>query len=176
MKNVLLIIDVQNDFCENGTLAIPYANEIIEPINKIMPEFDAIIATQDWHPKNHISFAVNHFKKEFDVVNTRYGKQILWPVHCVQNTLGAKFHPQLHANKIHHIVRTGYNPFIDSYSGFFYNDKKTSTGLEKLISSDDNLIICGLARDYCVEWTYQDALKLGFKASILEDCCRSMNR
>lgn len=167
MKRILLVIDVQNDFCPGGTLAVADGAKIIPEINTLMREgsFDHIIATQDWHPESHTSFAVSHDKQPFDVIDVSYGQQVLWPVHCVRGTSGAAFHPALDQKPIQHILRKGYRREIDSYSGFFENDKATATGLHGLILSfapveQIELVIAGIATDVCVLNTAMDAKKI----------------
>ena len=164
MKKILLVIDVQNDFCPGGSLAVEDGAKIIPAINMLMTEgsFDHIIATQDWHPVTHISFASSHNKQPFEMIDVSYGKQMLWPVHCVQGTSGADFHPALDQKPIQHILRKGYRKEIDSYSGFFENDKTTATGLHGLLTSFApveriELVIAGIATDVCVFNTAMDA-------------------
>lgn len=166
MKKALLVVDIQNDFCNGGALAIPFANDIIKPINQIMQtgDYDLIIATQDWHPHYHSSFKVNN-------------NNGIWPVHCVQNTYGAEFHPDLDLSKIDQIIRKGENPEIDSYSGFYDNDRSSKTELEDFLNTNyvTNVDIAGLALDYCVKYTAEDAIFLGFNTTILVDCCKAVD-
>lgn len=176
-KRALLIVDVQRDFFTHGTLPVPHAEKILSPINKLMREFPCVIATQDWHPVHHHSFASAHpGKKPFEQIQLYYGMQTLWPDHCVQGSKGAEFHPELDQNHIHFILRKGYRIQSDSYSAFFENDK-TPTGLENLLWPKEgiDLFICGLARDYCVQYTYQDALSLGYDAQVIEQACCSIS-
>ena len=161
-----LIIDVQNDFCPGGRLAVADGDKIIPLINGLSPHFQCVVQTQDWHPANHTSFATNHRdKQEYNTVNVEYGEQVLWPNHCVQGSKGADFHPKLDMRSTTMILRKGFRPNIDSYSAFFENDKTTSTGLKGYL---DNLgittvFIAGLATDFCVKWTALDSIASGFK-------------
>ena len=160
---VLLVIDVQKDFCPGGALAVNGGDRIIPLINKIMEKFERVVATQDWHPVEHTSFAVNHKgKKVLDTVAVHGITQVLWPEHCVQGTEGADFHPDLEKRYFNLILRKGMNPELDSYSAFFENDKTTSTGLEYYLKGLglSHVYICGLATDYCVYYSAMDALKL----------------
>src|ERR1700733_2630431 len=148
----LLLVDLQYDFLENGSLPVPNSNQIIHPINQAQKNFDLIIATQDWHPQNHKSFAINHpHKKPFQQIPYRGYQQTLWPPHCIQGSHGANLSTQLHTNKIKAILRKGTNPLIDSYSAFFDNEKKQPTGLEHLLKAFHvkQLFLAGLAADYC---------------------------
>lgn len=167
MNKVLIIVDVQNDFCPGGNLAVDKGNDIIPIVNKITSnvKFDMVIATQDWHPEDHISFASNHGKNPFDVIDVAYGKQMLWPTHCVQGTKGAEFHPGLNIKPIRFIIRKGMNKDIDSYSAFLENDHNTETGLFQLIPEGSDIYICGIATDVCVFYTALDAKK-GFYSDI----------
>ncbi len=175
----LVIIDVQNDFIPGGALAVPGGDEIIGLINKLQPEFDLIIATQDWHPEGHSSFAASHpGKKEFEVIDLQGHQQVLWPVHCVQNTRGADFHPDLETSRIETIFRKGTNPGIDSYSGFYDNSHLKSTGLDGYLKEKgaEELYFCGLAAEYCVYFSIKDALDEGFDATLIEDATRALNQ
>ena len=177
-KQVLLIVDVQNDFCEGGSLEIKEAKEIIPTINNLMDKFDLIIATQDWHPWNHVSFASQHkHKKPFDTITLDGITQVLWPDHCIQGTNGSNFHKLLDTNKFHYIVRKGYRRSIDSYSAFFENDGITPTYLENLFKPTDDFVIyvCGLALDYCVKFTASDARKIGCNTYVILDACKSIS-
>ncbi len=176
-KDVLLIVDVQCDFFSQGALPVPHAQEILPEINKLIKDFSFVVATQDWHPPYHHSFASSHEnKKPFDQIELYYGMQTLWPDHCLQGSLGAQFHPELNQNDIHFILRKGYRLQSDSYSGFFENDRMP-TGLANLLSPKENirLFICGLARDYCVQYTYEDALSLGYDVQVIEQACRGIH-
>lgn len=174
----LVIIDLQNDFIPGGTLAVPDGDAIIDSINALQPQFDLVIATQDWHPLDHASFASNHpGKNTFETIDLDGIPQILWPVHCVQNTTGAQFHPDLHTAKIEAIFRKGTNPKIDSYSGFYDNAHLKSTGLTGYLKEKgvSQLYFCGLAGDYCVSYSVKDALQEGFEAFLIEDATRAIN-
>ncbi len=176
--NALLIIDVQNDFCPEGKLPVKDGDKVIPIINRIQNRFYRIIATQDWHPENHLSFAKNHpGKKVYDTIELNGIKQTLWPVHCVAGTEGARFHPGLNTNSVHLILRKGFNPQIDSYSAFMENDKKTHTGLANYLRelNINKVYLCGLATDYCVFYSALDAVKLGFETYLLIDACRGVD-
>jgi nicotinamidase/pyrazinamidase len=171
-NRALIVIDVQNDFCPGGALAVPGGDRIIPTINRLSGKFKKVIATQDWHPENHVSFAVNHpGKKEYDVIRYKGIEQVLWPKHCVPGTKGAEFHPELNSEKIDLIVRKGNNPDIDSYSAFRENDKKTITGLEGYLRKlgMNKIYFCGLALDYCVFYSAMDAEELGFETYVIID-------
>jgi nicotinamidase/pyrazinamidase len=173
----LIVIDVQNDFCPGGALAVTGGNEIVSPINQIMDEFDAIILTQDWHPAGHSSFASSHDASAFSSIEMSYGKQILWPDHCVQGTKGGQFHFGLDTKKADLILRKGYNPLIDSYSAFFENDHKTPTGLAGYLKTRKikDLTFVGLATDYCVSYSALDAARLGYEVSVRTELCRAID-
>lgn len=178
MSAALIVIDVQKDFCPGGALAVPGGDEIVSGINALMAEFDAVIATQDWHPAGHSSFASSHADKQpYDMVDMPYGPQVLWPDHCVQGSLGAQFHPELHIDKADLIIRKGFNREIDSYSAFFENDHITPTGLEGYLRTRgiDDLVMVGLATDFCVNFSAVDAAKLGFSVRVREDLCRAID-
>ncbi len=174
----LILVDLQNDFCPGGALAVPKGDEVIEVANMQMSEFKHIVATQDWHTAEHKSFASNNLdKKPGDIILLNGIQQILWPDHCIQNSYGAKFHSALQLNKINYIQKKGSNPELDSYSGFFENDRKTATKLSQHLheSGIENLYIMGLATDYCVKYTVLDALDLGFNVCLIEAGCRAIN-
>lgn len=174
----LILVDVQNDFMPNGRLAVPQADRIIPVINRIQEHFDLIVATQDWHPKNHKSFASNHRdKKPFDIIDLNGTEQILWPDHCVQGSSGAEFHPDLQTNKIAAVFRKGMNPEIDSYSGFFDNNRKISTGLSGYLKEKGvtDVHFCGLATDICVFHTVRDSIGEGFSAILIEDASQPLD-
>jgi len=176
-NNCLIITDVQNDFCPGGALAIKGGDEIIPVINDMSRHFDKVVATQDWHPRGHISFASTHDKKPYEVINIGRIKQVLWPEHCVPGTFGAAFHKNLDMTDVDLIIRKGNDPKIDSYSTFLENDKKTRTGLEYYIAGlgIKNIFLCGLATDYCVYYSALDALKIGFKVTVIMDACRGVD-
>lgn len=171
----LVIIDVQNDFIPGGSLAVSGGHEIIPVLNEIQVKFDLIIATQDWHPAEHKSFATNHpGKNEFEIVHLQGIEQVLWPVHCVQGTEGAQFHQELKTSRIEARFRKGLNPEIDSYSGFYDNARLKSTGLAGYLREKgaEDLYFGGLAGDYCVYFSILDALDEGFRATLIEDATR----
>jgi nicotinamidase/pyrazinamidase len=174
----LIVIDMQNDFCPGGALAVPEGDQIVAPINALMPDFEAVILTQDWHPAGHSSFASAHEgKAPYEMVEMPYGPQVLWPDHCIQGSLGAKFHTELHLDRADLILRKGFNPQIDSYSAFFENDHKTPTGLEGYLRTRgiERLVMVGLALDFCVNFSAVDAAKLGFEVEVREDLCRAID-
>ena len=174
----LIVIDVQNDFCPGGALAVAGGDEIIGQINGLMGDFATVVLTQDWHPANHASFAANHpGAAPFSLTQMPYGLQVLWPTHCVQGTPGAEFHPDLRTEPAHLVIRKGFRPEIDSYSAFFENDRKTPTGLDGYLRSRGvtAVTLVGLATDYCVAYSAMDAVRLGFKATVVEDACRAID-
>jgi len=173
----LIIIDVQNDFCPGGALPVPKGNEVVPVINKICLKFDKIIATQDWHPENHISFAKNHNKNPYDVIKVNNLEQVLWPVHCVRGTKGADFQKNLKLDNVDLIIRKGTNPGIDSYSAFLENDKKTHTGLKYYLKGlgIKDVYLCGLATDYCVYYSAKDALESGFNTYVILNATRGVD-
>ena len=176
--NALIVIDVQNDFCPGGALAVPEGDEIVPGINSLMGDFDAVILTQDWHPAGHSSFASSHEGKQpYEMIEMPYGPQVLWPDHCIQASMGAKFHTTLHEDRADLIIRKGYNPAIDSYSAFFENDHKTPTGLEGYLRTRGitTLTMVGLALDFCVNFSAVDAARLGFDVTVREDLCRAID-
>jgi nicotinamidase/pyrazinamidase len=178
MTKALIVIDVQNDFCPNGTLAVAGGDEIIPGINALMAGFDAVVLTQDWHPTGHTSFATFHKSKNpFEMITMPYGDQVLWPDHCIQGSTGAEFHQSLNTNRADMIVRKGYNPKIDSYSAFFENDKKTPTGLEGYLRTRgiSQLTLVGLATDFCVNFSAVDAAKLRFDVEVNTTLCRAID-
>ena len=173
----LIVIDVQNDFCPGGELAVAGGDEIIEPINSIMEYFDAIILTQDWHPPRHFSFASSHNLERFSVKEMAYGKQVLWPDHCVQGSSGAMFHEKLNTLRADLVIRKGIQSEMDSYSAFFENDKKTPTGLHGYLNARGitDLTLVGLATDYCVAYSALDAARLNFNVSVDTGLCRAID-
>jgi nicotinamidase/pyrazinamidase len=176
--DVLLVIDVQNDFCPGGALAVPLGDEVIAPIHRIAPRFEHIILTQDWHPSNHFSFAASHpGKQPYDSVEVTYGTQTLWPAHCVQGTRGAEFHAALELTQAELILRKGFRPQIDSYSAFYENDRTTPTGLAGYLKERGltRVFLAGLAYDYCVGYSALDARRLGLPAFVLRDACRAID-
>ena len=176
--DALLVIDLQNDFCEGGALAVPDGQKIIEPINRLMKEFQTVILTQDWHCIDHSSFASQYpGKRPYTEVEMPYGRQTLWPDHCVGGSIGADFHKLVDTKNSHLILRKGFRKEIDSYSAFFENDKTTPTGLLGYLSSKNikNVFIVGLALDFCVRYSALDAVRLGFSATVLKQLCRAID-
>ena len=174
----LIVVDVQNDFMPGGALAVPQGDEVVAPINRIAAAFDWVVATQDWHPPGHASFASSHpGKKPFETTRLAYGEQVLWPDHCVQGTEGAALHRGLSLPGAQLIVRKGYRPGVDSYSAFLEADRKTSTGLAAWLRelAIRRLWFCGLATDFCVGWSALDARAAGFEAVVIEDACRAID-
>lgn len=174
----LVLIDIQNDFMPGGALAVPRGDEIISLVNRLQERFELVIATQDWHPKGHTSFASSHpNKSEFDTISINGIQQVLWPEHCVQNTRGADFHDELETSRIEAIFRKGTNSNIDSYSGFFDNAHLKSTGLSGYLKEKGaaQLYFAGLAGDYCVNFSVLDALAEGFESVLIEDATRSLS-
>lgn len=176
--HALIVIDVQNDFCPGGALAVPGGDEIVSPINALMSDFDAVVLTQDWHPSGHSSFATSHAgKSPYEVIEMPYGPQVLWPDHCVQGSDGAAFHAGLDVDRADLIIRKGFRPEIDSYSAFFENDQSTPTGLEGYLRTRgiSELTLVGLATDFCVNFSAVDAARLGFKTNVRMDLCRAID-
>ena len=174
----LILIDLQNDFLPGGALAVPDGDAVIPVANALQRHFDLIVATQDWHPRDPGSFAANHpGEKIGDVIDLNGLPQILWPVHCVQNTPGAAFAPALRTDRITEIFRKGTDPAIDSYSGFFDNGHRRPTGLDVYLKARgvSDVYIMGLATDYCVKFSVLDARQLGFNVHVIEDGCRGVN-
>nr|WP_321981674.1 bifunctional nicotinamidase/pyrazinamidase [uncultured Cohaesibacter sp.] len=174
----LVIIDVQNDFCPGGALAVPGGDEIISKINLMQQSYAHIVLTQDWHPASHSSFAsIHEGKSPYDMVQMPYGEQVLWPDHCIQGTSGAAFHADLETDRADLILRKGSNPQIDSYSAFFENDHHTTTGLEGYLRDKGvvSLLFVGLATDFCVRYSAVDAAKLGFDVSVDLSACRAID-
>ncbi|TAN55368.1 MAG: bifunctional nicotinamidase/pyrazinamidase [Betaproteobacteria bacterium] len=174
----LIVVDVQNDFMPGGALAVPRGDEVVPVINRIAAQFEWIVATQDWHPRAHASFASSHpGRKPFETTRLPYGEQVLWPDHCVQGTAGAALHRDLAIPRAQLIVRKGYRPGVDSYSAFLEADRSTSTGLAAWLRElgIGRLWFCGLATDFCVGWSALDARAAGFEASVIEDACRGID-
>ena len=171
-EDVLIIVDVQNDFCPGGSLPVKNGDKIIDAINKIQTNFQYIVLTQDWHPEDHSSFSTSNPDKEiFSTKKMYYGEQVIWPPHCIIGTKGADFHKNLITNKASFIIRKGYRKNIDSYSGFFENDRVTSTGLDGILKSlkIKRVFVVGLALDFCVQYTAIDSAKLGYSTYVLKD-------
>jgi nicotinamidase-related amidase len=176
--DMLLGIDIQCDFCWSGALAVPRGDEVVPVVNRIASRFAHFGLTQDWHPKGHISFASSHAgKKPLQKIVLPYGEQVLWPDHCVPGTKGAEFHPALDANRVEVIIRKGFNPTIDSYSAFYENDRRTSTGLGGYLRSRGirRLFMAGLATDFCVQYSALDARREGFEVWVIEEAVRGID-
>jgi nicotinamidase/pyrazinamidase len=177
-RDVLIVIDVQNDFCPGGKLAIADGDAVIAPVLRAAQQFAHIVLTQDWHTPHHSSFASAHpGKKPFDQIEASYGTQTLWPDHCVQGTPGAELHPSLQLTRAELILRKGFRPGIDSYSAFFENDRTTTTGLSGYLRERNltRVFLAGLAYDFCVGYSALDARRLGFEAMVIKDACRAID-
>lgn len=177
-QDALIVIDVQNDFCPGGALAVAGGDQIVPGINALMSAYPTIVLTQDWHPAGHLSFADNHpGAVPFSLTDMPYGKQVLWPAHCVQGTAGADFHAALDTNPAQLVIRKGFRPEIDSYSAFFENDRTTATGLEGYLRSRGvtAVTLVGLATDFCVAYSALDAARLGFQVTVRRDLCRAID-
>ena len=177
-RDVLLIIDVQNDFCPGGALAVPDGDAIVPAVNRLARSFAHVILTQDWHPPGHASFASSHpGKRPFDAIEVSYGTQILWPDHCVQGTQGASFHPELDVSHAELVVRKGFRSAIDSYSAFRENDRLTPTGLAGYLRERglERITMCGLATDFCVAFSAIDGREAGFAVTVVTSACRGID-
>ncbi|MEM9427086.1 MAG: bifunctional nicotinamidase/pyrazinamidase [Pseudomonadota bacterium] len=176
-NEAILVIDVQNDFCPGGALAVAGGDEIVAPINAMVPEFPVRVFTQDWHPADHLSFASQHDAEPMTTTEMPYGTQVLWPDHCIIGSRGAQFHDKLNTDHADLVIRKGFRREIDSYSAFFENDHTTPTGLEGYLRSRgvDTVTLVGLATDFCVNYSAVDAAKLGFKATVIESLCRAID-
>jgi nicotinamidase/pyrazinamidase len=178
IKDALIVVDVQNDFCPGGQLAVQKGDEVVPVVNALSKHFQNVVLTQDWHPPGHASFATSHpGRKPFDSVKLAYGEQILWPDHCVQGSDGAALHKELSVPHAQLVVRKGFRKEVDSYSAFLEADRKSRTGLEGYLKERGikRVFVCGLATDFCVAWTALDARKLGFAALVVEDACRAID-
>lgn len=178
MSEALVIIDVQNDFCPGGALAVPDGDAVVPLINRLAAHFPHVLMTQDWHPQGHASFASSHTGHQpFETIEVAYGAQTLWPDHCVQGTKGAEFHADLAVARAELIVRKGFDPAIDSYSAFYENDHKTATGLTGYLRTRgfSRLFMAGLATDFCVCYSAVDAAREGFDVVLVEDACRAID-
>jgi nicotinamidase/pyrazinamidase len=176
--DVLLAVDVQNDFCPDGALAVPRGDEVVPLINRLMDKFAHVVLTQDWHPPGHLSFASSHpGRKPFETITVSYGPQVLWPDHCIQGTAGAAFHAAFNVARGQLIVRKGFRPEVDSYSAFFENDHRTGTGLTGYLRDRGfrRVVLAGLAFDFCVRWSAEDAHRQGFEVVVIEDACRAID-
>ncbi|HEX3419065.1 MAG TPA: bifunctional nicotinamidase/pyrazinamidase [Stellaceae bacterium] len=177
-RGVLVVVDVQNDFCSGGALAVPQGDEIVPAINRLAAEFAHVVLTQDWHPHGHASFASSHpGRQPFGTIEVSYGEQILWPDHCVQGTRGAEFHPDLEVPHAELVLRKGFRTAIDSYSAFFENDQRTPTGLVGYLKERrfERITLCGLATDFCVFYSAIDGRQSGFEVTVVTDACRSID-
>jgi nicotinamidase/pyrazinamidase len=177
-KDALVVVDIQNDFCPGGALAVPGGDDVVSPINKLARQFAHVVLTQDWHPPGHVSFASSHpDRRPFDTITLSYGPQVLWPDHCVQGTYGASFHKELEIPHAELILRKGYHRTIDSYSAFYENDRKTRTGLAGYLHERalERIFLVGLALDFCVRYSAEDAHREGFEVIVLEDHCRAID-
>jgi nicotinamidase/pyrazinamidase len=177
-NDVLLVVDVQNDFCPGGSLPVPEGDRVVPIINALAGKFHHVVATQDWHPAGHHSFASSHAgRKPYDTIEVAYGPQILWPDHCVQGTGGAEFRSDLALTNLELVIRKGFRPHIDSYSAFYENDRTTPTGLGGYLRERgfERVFLAGLALDFCVRYSAEDARKLGFPATVIEDACRAID-
>ena len=175
---VLIIIDAQYGFMPGGGLAVADGDAIVPVVNRIAPRFANVVLTQDWHPADHISFAANHpGRAPFETITLPYGEQVLWPTHCVQGTRDAALHDDLRVPQAQLIIRKGFHRDVDSYSAFMEADRRTSTGLAAYLKARgiSKLYLCGLATDYCVAWSAQDARAAGFEATVIEDACRAID-
>jgi nicotinamidase/pyrazinamidase len=177
-NSALLVIDVQPDFCPGGALAVPGGDEIVPLINKLAQRFRTVVLTQDWHPASHISFAANHpGRAPFETTELPYGTQVLWPTHCVMETPGAALHPDLRIPHAALILRKGSHQNVDSYSAFLEADRITKTGLDGYLHARgiEHVYLCGLATDFCVAWSAEDARSFGFATTVIEDACRAID-
>jgi len=176
--DVLIVVDVQNDFCPGGNLAVPGGDAVVPIVNRIAGAFEHVVLTQDWHPAAHQSFASSHKgKAPFETIEMTYGNQVLWPDHCVQETKGAEFHRDLDVPHAELVIRKGYRPAIDSYSAFFENDQTTPTGLAGYLRERglNRVFVCGLALDFCVRFSAEDARKCGFGTVLVDDACAAID-
>ena len=174
----LILVDIQNDFLPGGALAVPEGDAIVPVVNRLLPQFDLVVATQDWHPANHGSFATSHpGRKPFEQIELNGLPQTLWPAHCVQQTGGALFAPSLETRWITRVFPKGEDAAVDSYSGFFDNGRRRATGLADWLAAQGarELWVCGLATDYCVKFTVLDALREGFTVHVIRPACRGVN-
>ena len=177
-KSALIVVDVQNGFTPYGNLAVANSDQIIPLINQLATQFKNVVLTQDWHPQHHISFAENHPNHQaYEVIDLPYGKQVLWPTHCVQGTHDAELHPDLQIAHAQLIIRKGFHANIDSYSAFMEADQQTTTGLAGYLKERqiDSVYVVGIATDFCVAWTAMDARKFGFQTYVIEDACKGID-
>ncbi|AET89075.1 nicotinamidase [Burkholderia sp. YI23] len=178
VEDVLLVVDIQNDFMPGGALAVARGDEVVPVVNRLARAFSHVVLTQDWHPRSHVSFAANHAGRQpFETMTLPYGEQVLWPVHCVQDTDGAALHRDLHVPHARLVVRKGHHERVDSYSAFVEADRVTPTGLEGYLRDvgATRVWLAGLATDYCVAWSALDARAAGFEVNVIEDACRAID-
>jgi len=177
-NDVLVVVDIQNDFCPGGGLAVPHGDEVVPLVNRLATKFKNVVLTQDWHPRDHLSFASAHAgMSPYDVIEVAYGNQVLWPDHCVQTTEGAAFHRDLKIPQAELIIRKGFHREIDSYSTFYENDRRTPTGLTGYLRDRGltRVVLAGLAFDFCVRYSAEDARREGFDVMVVEDACRGID-
>jgi nicotinamidase/pyrazinamidase len=177
-KDALIVVDVQNDFCPGGRLAVQKGDEVVPVVNELSKRFENVVLTQDWHPPGHQSFATSHpGSRPFDSIKLAYGEQVLWPDHCLQGSDGAALHKDLAVPHAQLVVRKGWRREVDSYSAFLEADRKSRTGLEGYLDERGitRVFVCGLATDFCVAWTALDARKLKFESMVIEDACRAID-
>jgi nicotinamidase/pyrazinamidase len=177
-RDILVIVDLQMDFCPGGALAVPQGDQIVPLVNRLAAEFAHVVLTQDWHPRGHSSFASSHSARQpFDTIDLSYGQQILWPDHCVQGTTGAAFHPDLDVPHAELVLRKGFRTAIDSYSAFFENDRRTPTGLVGYLKERrfERVTLCGLATDFCVFYSAIDGRQAGFEVTVVTGACRGID-
>ena len=177
-REVLLVVDIQNDFCSGGGLSVPAGDEVVPAVNRLAGRFRHVVLTQDWHPRGHLSFASSHpGAKPYQTIEVAYGPQILWPDHCVQGTEGAEFRKDMQITHAELVLRKGYHREIDSYSAFYENDRKTHTGLAGYLRERgfDRVFLAGLAFDFCVRYSAEDAKREGFDVVVVEDACRGID-
>lgn len=176
-RDALLVVDVQNDFCPGGALAVADGDAVVPVVNRLAESFAHVVLTQDWHTPGHVSFASTHGRAPFETIELAYGRQVLWPDHCVQGTRGAEFHPGLATTRAEAILRKGHHPGVDSYSGFVEADRTTRTGLAGYLGERgiERIFVAGLALDFCVFWTAVDGVRAGFEVAVVEDACRAID-
>jgi nicotinamidase/pyrazinamidase len=178
LEDILLIVDVQNDFMPGGALAVAHGDEVVPVVNRLARVFSHVVLTQDWHPRSHVSFAANHANRQpFETMTLPYGEQVLWPTHCVQDTEGAALHRDLHVPHARLLIRKGHHEHVDSYSAFLEADRTTPTGLAGYLRDvgAKRVWAVGLATDYCVAWSALDARTAGFEVTVIEDACRAID-
>lgn len=175
----LVLVDIQNDFLPGGALAVPDGDQVIPPANRLAQRMELVVATQDWHPPDHASFATRHpGRQPFETIDLQGQEQILWPPHCIQKSRGAEFAPELQLDLVDHVIQKGQDPNIDSYSGFLDNAHRRDTGLDTYLRGQgvDTVLVCGLALDVCVRYTVLDAIRLGYRTQLVEDAVRAVEQ